>query len=144
VLSLDADESISDPAGLAEFVKQVPADHDAVGLPLYEFWEPGRYRVDGKWFGTMSSRLFRWKENGRIADKKIACGSEPTYVQDAVAGGRWTKQSGIHLLHWGYMNHEDRARKYLAYTERAGGNGHSSEHINSIIRIPELREYPDA
>lgn len=142
ILSLDADETISDPEGIVAFSERVPADHDAIGLPLYEFWEPDRYRIDGRWFGTMSSRMWRWHDHGVMADKEMACGSEPTYVQQAIGEQRWTTQDAIHLLHWGYLDPEDRRRKYQAYSQRAGGHGHNTQHVQSILGSPVLRAYP--
>jgi glycosyltransferase involved in cell wall biosynthesis len=141
VLSLDADETINKPELVAEIVKQANPIDDAVGIPLYEFWTPTQYRVDGWWFGTMSSRLFRYRTGGKMADKQMASGSEPTYVADSVFAGRWVKQTDVHLLHWGYLNPVDRERKYLAYSKRLGGHGHHSMHVDSIIKQPQLREY---
>lgn len=142
VLSLDADESISDPEALVAFAQTVPSTHDAIGLPLYEFWEPSRYRVDGQWFGTMSSRLWRWHDAAEMADREMASGSEPTYVQRAIGERRWSPQKDIHLLHWGYLDPEDRNRKYQAYTQRVGGHGHNNQHVQSILGAPVLRDYP--
>lgn len=142
ILSLDADETISNPQGLADFTARVPGNHMAIGLPLYEFWDAEHYRTDGKWFGTMSSRCFRWRPDAQIADKPMACGSEPTYVEEAVRRGMWTPQTDVHLLHWGYMDQKDREAKYARYTSRLGGHGHANQHINSIIMQPQLRRYP--
>lgn len=144
ILSLDADETISDARRLVEIAEAAPVDHVAIGIPLYEFWTPTQYRVDGQWFGTMSSRLFRYREGARITDLPMGSGSEPEYVQDAVARGRWTKQTEVHLQHWGYLDPRDRERKYLLYTSRSGGHGHSNFHVNSIIGQPRLRAYPGA
>lgn len=141
ILSLDADETINRPDLLVEAVHGVPAEHDAIGLPLYEFWAEDQYRIDGYWFGTHATRLFRWHEGAQIADKQMASGSEPTYVQDAVTLGRWTRQMDVHLLHWGYLDPADRVRKHAVYSGRLGGHGHSNSHINSIIESPTLRKY---
>jgi glycosyltransferase involved in cell wall biosynthesis len=144
VLSLDADETINDPEKLVRATKQARPTDVAIGLPLYEFWSTTQYRTDGLWFGAMASRLFRWQEGARILDKGMGCGSEPTYVQDAVARGRWLKQSDAHLLHWGYLRVADRERKYLRYTQRLGGHGHNNNHVASIIAPrPDLARYPD-
>lgn len=142
VFSLDADETINKPELLLDLIEKVPNHHDAIGIPLYEFWEPTMYRVDGAWFGTMSSRFFKWRNPAVIADKPMACGSEPTYVAQSVQAGFWTPQTDVHLLHWGYLNPADRERKYLLYTGREGGNFHHSRHIQSIVdREPRLRPY---
>lgn len=144
ILSLDADETINDPEALIKATKLARSSDVAVGLPLYEFWSSTQYRTDGLWFGTQATRLFRWREGARMSDKSMACGSEPTYVQEEVMRGRWLQQSEAHLLHWGYMRVTDRERKYLRYVERLGGHGHNSHHVASIIdRTPQLVHYPD-
>jgi hypothetical protein len=136
VLSLDADESISDPQRLVDFAATVPMQNLAIGLPLYEFWQEGYYRVDGQWFGTMSSRLFRYMPGAQIPDKSMASGWY------AVQQRLWSPQKDVHLLHWGYLNPADRERKYLLYTSRTGGHGHGDMHVRSIIGHPTLRPYP--
>lgn len=143
VLSLDADETINDPAKLVAATEQARHTDLAIGLPLYEFWSLTEYRTDGLWFGTMTTRLFRWREDARIKDKEMACGSEPLYVQDAVTRGHWWKQTDAHLLHWGYSRSADRERKHALYSQRAGGHGHNAKHIASILSRPSLTVYPD-
>lgn len=142
VLSLDADETINNPELLVATAVEMPWRYEAIGLPLYEFWEPDQYRVDGYWFGTMTSRLFRWHSGARIRDKRMGCGSEPTYVAEAVQAGRWMKQTNVHLLHWGYVREEDRVRKHAAYMARLGGHGHNDAHVQSIVEPPRLARYP--
>lgn len=143
VLSLDADETINDPERLVHFAhRRTPPRDDAIGLPLYEFWTPDQYRTDGLWFGTITSRMFRWHPGARINDRPMGCGSEPTYVARAVQEGRWTQQTSVHLLHWGYLREADRVRKHAAYTARLGGHGHNDAHVRSIIQPPVLRRYP--
>lgn len=138
ILSLDADETINKPELLPGIVEAAIAnDAGWVGLPLYEFWTPTQYRTDGFWFGTITSRLYRWQPNGTFRPVHMACGSEPNYVMAT----RGLRQDDVHLLHWGYVRKEDRARKYKAYTEREGGHGHNNQHVNSIITEPTLEEY---
>ncbi len=143
VLSLDADETVSDPQALvAQALRAAEVGAQAVLLPLYEFWDDRHYRVDGWWFGTRTPRLFAWQPGGRIRDRDMACGSEPTYIADAVAQGRVVDQDAVHLLHWGYSRPEDRVAKHARYSARLGGHGHSETHVASILAEPELRPYP--
>lgn len=138
VLALDADETISDPTELLDVIHQAEMMRDeVVGLRLYEFWTPTEYRVDGFWFGTVTSRLFKWQPGGQINDKPMACGSEPTYTHSA----RRFTQDRCHLLHWGYVREEDRIRKHAAYTARLGGHGHNMNHVESIVTDPMLKTY---
>lgn len=144
VLSLDADETVNSVDALRGAVNDAWGRDLAVLVPLYEFWleDPPLYRVDGFWFGTLSTRLFRWKDGGAIRDKEFGCGSEPTYVADAVRAGNVHRQKELHLLHWGYVNPRDRLIKHDRYSKRRGGHGHHSKHIRSIIDAnPTLRPY---
>ena len=141
ILSLDADETVNRP-DLVDSITTAAALQWAIGVPLYEFFSPTEYRIDGLWFGTITSRLFRWQPGGAINDRAMGCGSEPTYVQMAVARGAWVVQDQVHLLHWGYVNPEDRVKKHAMYTGREGGHGHLNAHVNSIVTPPTLRTYP--
>lgn len=145
VLSLDADETINSPEILQASVKEAEAKGKPVILmPLYEFWseEPPQYRVDGFWFGTQASRLYRWQEGGQIQDREFGCGSEPTYVAGAVRRGEHLHCKDLHLLHWGYSREHDRVAKHERYVQRMGGHGHNNRHVQSIVSAPTLRSYP--
>lgn len=138
VLSLDADETVNHPNAVRAAVdaaEKLSAGH--VLLPLYEFWTPTQYRVDGYWFGTKACRLYRWQPGGWINDRDMGCGSEPTYVPSSPP----FNQEVLHLLHWGYVRDQDRARKHEAYTSRLGGHGHNMDHVNSIVTEPMLADY---
>lgn len=138
VLSIDADETVSNPHLLREFIGLADRQKfGAIGLPLLEFWTETEYRVDGYWIGTRTPRLYRWRPNGSIRQAEMGCGSEPTYVQSVSV----LSQERIELLHWGYVREEDRIRKHAAYSERLGGHGHNNSHVNSIITTPTLATY---
>lgn len=138
VLSIDADETISNPHLLREFIGLAERQKfGAIALPLLEFWTPTEYRVDGFWFGMRTPRLYRWQPGGQIRPKEMGCGSEPTYVHSVSV----LPQERIELLHWGYIREVDRVRKHAAYSERLGGHGHSSNHVESIITTPTLATY---
>lgn len=138
ILSLDADETINRPSVLPEMIanaKQLGLP--SISMPLYEFWTPTQYRVDGFWFGGHPRRLFEYREGTSIPLREMACGSEPLFVSQEPT----YMQHDVHLLHWGYVRPEDRPRKHTAYTTRAGGHGHNNSHVNSIISEPSLRDY---
>lgn len=136
VLALDADETVNEPERVGDVVERaVAAGCAAISLPLYEFWTPTKYRVDGFWFGTNVARLYAWQSGGMIADRPLACGSVPTYVKSAAT----FEQDEIRLLHWGYIREEDRARKHAFYAERGG---HGARHVASIVApSPLLKDY---
>lgn len=145
VLSLDADETVNSPDRIVDAVLDaVTHQKHVVLMPLYEFWreDPLLYRTDGYWFGTLASRLFRFENGGRIANREFAPGSEPTYVADHVRRRSYVTRNDLHLLHWGYVNIGDRVKKYERYSSRVGGHGHNDKHIKSIIDPhPTLAEY---
>lgn len=142
VLALDADETINKPELVYDLTERARAGgKQVIGLPLYEFWTPTEYRVDGFWFGTRATRLYQWQQGGQIADASMACGAEPTYVRSAALVHGAYQQDEIHLLHWGYLREQDRLRKWEAYTKRLGGHGHNNDHVASIVTSPSLRQY---
>jgi len=82
-------------------------------------------------------RLFRYRPGGVFKDKEMACGSEPTYVEDAGPSG-WYHQKEAVLLHYGYAFPEDQRAKYARYNTVAG---HSDQHIQSIAQPPVLARW---
>lgn len=143
ILSLDADETVNSAETLVAEVEKASANGMlAIGMPLYEFWSETEYRTDGWWFGTKATRLYAWKEGGAIAKREMGCGSEPSYVQEAVRAGRVLFSQDLHLLHWGYMRRHDRHTKYRRYMDRMNGHGHNKTHVESIIAEPVLETYP--
>lgn len=137
ILHLDADETIDgDVRAAVDEAERFGLG--AITLPLYEFWEKDKYRVDGYWYGTQAPRLFRWEEGGRVRDVEMACGSNPTYVQEFINKGKALEQDDLRLLHWGYMRMEDRLEKWNRYNDRPG---HNPDHVNSIIKPATLRRY---
>lgn len=143
VLSLDADETVNSPEVLVREVERASEEGMlAIGMPLHEFWSEDQYRVDGYWFGTKATRLYAWQEHGKIAQREMGCGSEPTYVADAVRQHKVTYSQDLHLLHWGYLRSHDRHTKYRRYMDRLNGHGHNTAHVESIITEPVLETYP--
>jgi glycosyltransferase involved in cell wall biosynthesis len=142
ILCLDGDETVNKPELVLSVAQRAQELHKVcVGLPLYEFWSETHYRTDGFWFGTKATRLYAWREGGKIADKAMGCGSEPTYVRsEALTGGPY-HQHALHLLHWGYLREQDRIIKHERYSERLGGHGHNNVHVESIVKRPTLERY---
>jgi len=144
VLALDADEFLVREDGEsprravhsacqgAEMV-----DIDAIVIKFQEIWglDPMVYRVDGWWNKNQHPRLFRFKPHGEWNNKQLGGGSWPSYV---------TKDSSIisydlRILHFGYVNAEDRIAKHKRYSALIGS--HSRRHIQSIITTPTLVEW---
>lgn len=145
ILALDADETLSSPGDVHQIIDN--AEHvgqRAIKFPLYEFWTETQYRTDGYWFGMESPILYRWKPGGVVRNVPMGCGREPTYVTQLSPGDCYRAASGsprCDWQHWGYVREADRVRKHKLYTERNGGHGHNSIHVNSIITTPELQTY---
>jgi len=96
-------------------------------------WNETHFRVDKLWAPTNSSRIFRYVKDGGFLNKKLACGSEPTYVSDWIRRRNFFINSGLVMQHLGYIRDEDKQDKYNRYSELDGGEFHNINHINSII-----------
>jgi Glycosyl transferase family 2 len=140
VLALDADEilaSAGDPRtlllraarysngrGETARIISIPETFDVrAGVP--------QVRTDGWWGKIRGTRFFAYWPGGCFADRPMASGSEPTYVQERVGG----PVEDLWLLHLGYAKAEDRKEKYERYSSRSG---HSDAHVESILQEPQL------
>lgn len=94
------------------------------GIPLI--------RRDGFWRSIYGVRVFRWQPGGRFLDRPMACGSAPLYVE---SDGISREAFGLALLHYGYLEFEDRLEKFSRYSDR---EGHNHRHISSIMTDPAL------
>lgn len=92
-------------------------------------------RKDGFWRSIHGVRVFQWQPGGRFLDRPMASGSAPLYVE---ADGISRETFGLSLLHYGYLEFEDRLEKYDRYSRR---EGHSSRHIESIMTEPKLEPW---
>lgn len=133
ILAIDCDEMlyhVSD-AELKDVTKVSP--YDVVNIKFYHMWNETQYRVDKAWTPTNSSRLFRYKEDGGFLNRKLACGSEPSYVIDWVRQRNYWADSGLVMKHLGYVKDEDKKIKFDRYSTLDGGAFHNLNHINSIV-----------
>lgn len=108
----------------------------SVHLPRPEAWEvkPLRVRKDGYWGSIKCTRLFKWRPGGVIQQKAMGCGSEPGYVgMNRIS----PYNHGLYLMHYGYVDPEDRQEKYDRYTGLSN-HGHNDVHIQSILQQPTL------
>lgn len=132
VLAIDADEIVwSTKKPIMELIRTTK--YDVIALEFINMWTPTHYRVDKLWKPALCTKLFRFMRNGVIKDRKLACGSEPTYVDKAIKMGRWMKDSGLKIQHLGYMDDEDKKAKYDRYMAIDGGKYHSGPHLKSIM-----------
>lgn len=133
VIAIDCDEKLYHNNNLNVQNILASSPYDVVNVRFYHMWNETQYRVDKLWAPTNSSRIFRFIENGGFLDRKLACGSEPTYVASWIASRNFWLDSGLVMQHLGYINDDDKKSKYERYSKLDGGEFHNINHINSII-----------
>ena len=133
VIAIDCDEKLFhlEDLDIRTVLSQSP--QDVVNVRFYHMWNETQYRVDKLWAPNNSSRIFRFLEGGGFANRKLACGSEPTYVTDWIRQGNFWRDSHLVMQHLGYILDEDKQIKYDRYAEIDGGEFHNLSHINSIL-----------
>jgi glycosyltransferase involved in cell wall biosynthesis len=141
ILAIDADEMLYAP-NLRQWMDQ--NSYDVLGIEFYHMWNETQYRVDKLWAPVTSSRLFRYYPGGEFAQRQLACGSEPTYVQTLIQQHRTYWQTGFRMKHLGYARDMDKVAKYQRYMELDGGVFHNRNHLESILDShPTLIDWVD-
>jgi glycosyltransferase involved in cell wall biosynthesis len=133
IVAIDCDEMLYHSSGIP--LKDVldRSANDVVNVRFYHMWNEMEYRVDKLWAPNNSSRIFRYRENGTFFDKKLACGSEPTYVVSWIRQGNYQVHSGLVMKHLGYIRDEDKQAKYDRYMSLDKGEFHNIAHLESIL-----------
>lgn len=148
VLAFDADEFLVTKKAVnvgnsLRIAIQIAEKTNCIGivLPFPEIFDiingTPHYRTDGLWGTIAGPRLFRYSTGGTFSDKPMGCGAEPTYV----GKGKLSRDNNdLHMLHYGYAEKEDHARKHKIYTELTD-HGHNNKHVQSIIESPTLEPW---
>lgn len=133
IIAIDCDEKLFhvEDLEIKDVLSQSP--FDVVNVRFYHMWNETQYRVDKLWTPTNSSRIFRFLENGGFQNRKLACGSEPTYVREWLSKRNFWTDSRLVMQHLGYIRDEDKLAKWKRYSELDGGEFHNLNHINSIV-----------
>lgn len=133
VIAIDCDEKLFhvDNLNIKDVLSSSP--FDVVNVRFYHMWNETQYRVDKLWTPNNSSRIFRFLDNGGFANKKLACGSEPTYVLSWIQQRNYWVNSGLVMQHLGYQRDDDKQSKFERYSHLDGGEFHNINHINSIV-----------
>jgi glycosyltransferase involved in cell wall biosynthesis len=134
ILAIDCDEKLwctRRDLNLAKLMNQ--QDYDVLNIQFYHMWDETHFRADKAWAPGNSSRMFRFFYGGTFKDRKLACGSEPSYVQTLIKRRRYMADSGLIMQHLGYMRDDDKKIKFDRYMELDGGDFHSRAHIESIL-----------
>jgi hypothetical protein len=135
ILLIDADEFVHDPDAVKKAAREFPDQR--LGFTFYHLWGGDSYRIDRSWAPSVAWILIPYRKNGKHANRKMACGREPTYAHNE-------RQHGIpvsDILHYGYFDDADKAAKYTRYMTFDGGRYHSSSHLKSIIQTPSLARW---
>lgn len=133
IIAIDCDEKLFHIENLDIRSALASSPFDVVNVRFYHMWNEYQYRVDKLWTPTNSSRIFRFMEDGGFLNRKLACGSEPTYVRDWINKRNFWTNSNLVMQHLGYIRDEDKTAKWERYSQLDGGQFHNLNHINSII-----------
>jgi glycosyltransferase involved in cell wall biosynthesis len=134
ILAIDCDEklwSTNPNFDMSMLLQQ--NKYDVINIKFFHMWNQTQYRVDKLWAPNNSSRLFRFYNDGHFNDRKLACGSEPTYVNQLIRSGKYLVDSSLVMQHLGYVDDDDKALKHKRYMELDGGDFHQKSHIESIV-----------
>jgi glycosyltransferase involved in cell wall biosynthesis len=136
IVAIDCDEMLYRKDDLDNLnIKEIlsKSEFDVVNVKFYHMWNKNQYRQDKLWAPTNSSRIFRFRENGGFINKRLACGSEPSYVIDWIRQKNYWPGSGLIMKHMGYEKDEDKTAKYERYCTLDKGEFHNIKHIESIM-----------
>jgi glycosyltransferase involved in cell wall biosynthesis len=133
IIAIDCDELLFhlENQPISQVLNSAP--NDVVNVRFYHMWNASQFRVDKLWTPNNSSRIFRYIPNGGFANRKLACGSEPTYILDWIRSGNYWQDSNLVMQHLGYAKDEDKSAKWQRYSEIDRGEFHNLNHINSIM-----------
>lgn len=133
ILAIDTDEMFYYPSRgyLDKMLEQ--NRYDVLGVTFYHMWNETQFRMDKAWRPNVSSRLFRYKEGGVFKKSRLACGSEPTFVVEAIQRRKFCSRTSLAMKHLGYMRDEDKQAKHERYMRLDKGEFHNLTHIESII-----------
>ena len=139
VLSIDADEVVSDGAGLRARIESDPAQ-EVWSLTMLEAWNcDAQYlsvRCDGGWRPHELSLVWRAPQHGekwRMLDRRLACRRVPMPVLAKTA-----KPSNVEVFHLGWLDKSTRRARYDRYVTHDNGKYHASSHLRSIM-FPDSR-----
>jgi hypothetical protein len=131
ILSIDCDEELYGTENLKTLMKN--PNNEVLGIEFYHMWDPTHYRVDKMWAPVISSRMYRYHLDGKFVQRRLACGSEPTYVKGFLGTRKFCVNTGLKMKHLGYQDDEDKQNKYKRYMELDNGEFHNIKHIKSIV-----------
>lgn len=130
ILHIDGDEELA-PGGL-DVIKELTSKAGASAYRfqiLYLWNEPSQIRVDGAYENFRRTRLFRFQSGARFHNSgnggNFHCGNDPS--------GRSPWECDAKILHYGYMNREDRLKKYTFYNNADPNNPGEDQYRHMVI-----------
>lgn len=142
ILCIDCDEMLYGADNLVSLLDQ--SVYDVLGITFFHMWNLDQYRIDKAWAPNRSYRLFRYYPGGEFAKRKMACGSEPTYVPELIRRGKVLWDTGLCMKHLGYARDEDKLAKHKRYMELDAGSYHARAHLDSILDLKvSLVDWPE-
>lgn len=133
IIAIDCDEKLFHTENIEIASVLSRSEFDVVNVRFYHMWNNNQYRVDKLWAPNNSSRVFRFVSGGGFLNRKLACGSEPTYVRDWINRKNFWINSNLVMQHLGYLRDEDKQAKFERYSNIDRGEFHNIDHINSIV-----------
>lgn len=131
VLAIDCDEMLYETKHTLRDL--IETRFQVFNITFFHMWNENQFRFDKAWHPHNSSRFFKYHPNGFFLDRALACGSEPTYVQQLIRQGYFMEDSGLLMKHLSYILDEDKQAKYERYAKIDGGAFHANAHIESIL-----------
>jgi glycosyltransferase involved in cell wall biosynthesis len=132
VCMIDGDE-VLEPGGaeaVLETIKRNPSVTCIAPKIAYLWDSPNQVRVDGIYSKFYRASMFVWSPGLRFKSTSnggnFHCGNTPSRFNVSV-------RSQIQLLHYGYMEREDRIRKYEWYNARDPHNRAEDEYRHMVI-----------
>lgn len=138
IVSLDADEEFSSNFGSwAKGFVASGSPYDYITFKLLDMWSPTHYRVDGMW-SPLITRMFRYQDKPFGMTGTIHCGCVPAF---AWRSRKELVKADIKLKHLGWIDDQDKDRKYKFYMERAVG--FNLLHAKSVVTPATLHAYTE-
>lgn len=131
VLMIDGDELLSPKAipVIREHIERGTVD--GYQLQIFYLWDaPNQIRVDGVYGRMWRPSIFRIKPEFRFAKTRFGCNFHCGSVPIQLVGKTVRLEAAI--FHLGYMDREDRLRKYRWYNERDPHNLTEDEYRHMV------------
>ncbi len=135
IIAIDGDEVLTDIAPLARAMMRT--DRGCLSLPILYAWDrPDQIRVDGVYGNFRRESVFRpdgSRFHETVMGPNFHCGNVPPKIRETRA------YAEAPLLHFGYMEQDDRIRKYAWYNRNDPHNA-SEDCYRHMVQgdIPEV------